>query len=63
MRGRRSYQCGRLRAKPLAPPNVSRPMEQQQVPDTRLWMVAFLAVALVMIVAALAWQEFGPPIR
>ena len=38
-------------------------MEQQQVPDTRLWMVAFLAVALVMIVAALAWQEFGPPIR
>jgi hypothetical protein len=38
-------------------------MEQQQVPGTRLWMAAFLALALTMILAALAWQSFGPPIR
>jgi hypothetical protein len=38
-------------------------MEQQQDPDTRLWTVAFLAFALMMIVSALAWQAFGPPIR
>jgi len=48
---------------PLAPRNVSRAMEQQQVPDTRLWMVAFLGLALTMIVAAIAWSAFGPPIR
>jgi hypothetical protein len=38
-------------------------MEQQQVPDTRPWMVVFVAVALAMIAAALAWQAYGPPIR
>ena len=38
-------------------------MEQQHVPDTRLWMVAFLGLALTMIVAAIAWSAFGPPIR
>ena len=38
-------------------------MEHQQVPDTRPWMVAFLGLALAMIVAALAWQAYGPPIR
>jgi hypothetical protein len=38
-------------------------MEHQQAPDTRLWMVAFLGLALAMIGAALAWQAFGPPIR
>jgi len=38
-------------------------VEHQQVPDTRLWMAAFLALALTMILAALAWQLFGPPIR
>jgi hypothetical protein len=37
-------------------------MEQQQVPDTRLWMAAFLGLALTMIVAAVAWLAFGPPI-
>jgi hypothetical protein len=43
--------------------NVSRAMEQQQVPDTRLWMAAFLGLALTMIVIALAWQAWGPPIK
>ena len=38
-------------------------VEQQQVPDTRLWMAAFLALALALIAAALAWQAFGPPIK
>jgi hypothetical protein len=38
-------------------------MEQQQIPDTRPWMAAFLGLALMMIGAALAWQAFGPPIR
>jgi type II secretory pathway component PulK len=37
-------------------------MEQHQVPGTRVWMAAFLALALTMIVAALAWSAFGPPI-
>jgi hypothetical protein len=47
----------------LAFPNVSAAVEHQQVPDTRLWMVVFLGLALAMIVAALAWQLLGPPIR
>jgi len=47
----------------LALPNVSAAVEHQQVPDTRLWMAALLALALAMILAALAWQLFGPPIR
>jgi hypothetical protein len=38
-------------------------MEHQQVPDTRLWMAAFLGLALTLILTALAWQAFGPPIR
>jgi len=38
-------------------------MEHRQTPDTRRWMVVFLAVALIMIAAASAWQVFGPPIR
>jgi hypothetical protein len=38
-------------------------MEHQQVPDTRRWMVAFLALALTMIAVALALQAFGPQIR
>jgi hypothetical protein len=37
-------------------------MEQQHVPDTGPWMAAFLGLALTMIVAALAWLAFGPPI-
>ena len=48
---------------PLAPRNVSPAMEQQQVPDTRPWVAAFLVLALTLIAAALAWQAFGPPIR
>jgi len=47
----------------LGPPNVVWSMEQQQVPDTRLWMAAFLGVALAMIAVALAWQAYGPPIK
>jgi hypothetical protein len=47
----------------LALSSVSRAVEQQQVPDTRLWMVAFLGLALAMIAAALTWEAFGPPIR
>jgi len=38
-------------------------MEHQQAPDTRRWMVAFLALALTMIAMGLALQAFGPPIR
>ena len=38
-------------------------MEQQQTPDTRLWMAAFLGLALMMIVTAVAWLAVGPPIR
>jgi hypothetical protein len=38
-------------------------MEHQQVPDTRLWMAAFLGLALTMIAIAIAWQTWGPPIR
>jgi hypothetical protein len=38
-------------------------VEHQQVPDTRLWMFVFLGLPLTMIVAALAWQLLGPPIR
>ena len=38
-------------------------VEHQQIPDTRLWMAAFLGVALTMIVVALGWLAFGPPIR
>jgi len=38
-------------------------VEHQQVPDTRRWMVAFLALALTMIAVAVAVQAFGPPIR
>ena len=49
-------------AQPFAATGVSQAMEQQQVPDTRLWMAAFLALAVTMIVAALAWLAFGPPI-
>jgi hypothetical protein len=37
-------------------------MEQQQAPDTRLWMIAFLAFALLLVVTALAWLAVGPPI-
>ena len=51
------------RTQPFAPRNVSPAVEQQQVPDTRLWMAAFLVLALALIAAALAWQAFGPPIR
>jgi hypothetical protein len=47
----------------LAPDDVSPAMEQQQAPDTRLWMAAFLGLALTMIVGALAWLAVGPPIR
>jgi len=46
----------------LAPDDVSPAMDQQ-APDTRLWMAAFLGIALTMIVAALAWLAVGPPIR
>jgi hypothetical protein len=52
-----------VRAQPLALPDVSRAMEQQQVPDTRPWMAAFLVLALTMIAIAIAWQAYGPPIR
>jgi hypothetical protein len=38
-------------------------VEQQQVPDTRLWMAAFLGLALAMITGALALWTFGPPIK
>jgi hypothetical protein len=38
-------------------------MEHQQAPDTRLWMVAFLALAVLMIVTAITWLAVGPPIR
>ena len=38
-------------------------MEQQQLPDTRPWMAAFLGLALMMVVAAVALLAFGPPIR
>jgi hypothetical protein len=38
-------------------------MEQQQVPDTRLWMLAFLGLALAMILVALGWLTWGPPIH
>ena len=38
-------------------------MEQQQAPDTWLWIAAFLGLALTLIAAALAWSAFGPPIR
>jgi hypothetical protein len=27
------------------------------------WMIAFLAISLVMIAAGLGWLAFGPPIR
>jgi hypothetical protein len=35
---------------------------EQHAEDTTLWMVLFLAVAILMIVAGLAWMAFGPPI-
>jgi len=38
-------------------------MEQHQAPDTRLWMLAFLGLAVMMIVTAIAWLAVGPPIR
>jgi hypothetical protein len=38
-------------------------MEHQQLPDTRLWMAAFLGVALTMILGAIAWLAIGSPIR
>ena len=60
MRGRRSYQRRRNLWRSRA---SQRAMEHQQVPDTRRWMVAFLALALTMIAVALALQAFGPQIR
>jgi hypothetical protein len=36
---------------------------EQQVPDTRLWMVAFLGLAFAMVAVAVAWLAVGPPIR
>jgi len=60
VRGRRSYQRRRNLWRSRA---SHRAVEQQQVPDTRRWMVAFLALALTMIAVAVAVQAFGPPIR
>jgi hypothetical protein len=33
---------------------------EQHAEDTTIWMVVFLAVAILMIVAGLAWMAFGP---
>jgi ABC-type dipeptide/oligopeptide/nickel transport system permease subunit len=38
-------------------------MEHRQVPDTWPWIVAFLGLALTMIVAAFALLAFWPPLR
>jgi hypothetical protein len=35
----------------------------QHAEDTTIWIVLFLAVAMLMIVAGLGWLAFGPPIR
>ena len=35
---------------------------EQQAEDTTIWMVLFLAIAILMVFAALAWMAFGPPI-
>lgn len=35
---------------------------EQRVEGTTIWIAAFLAVALLMIVAGLGWMAFGPPI-
>jgi hypothetical protein len=35
----------------------------ERAEDTRVWMAAFLAIALVMIAAGVGWLAFGPPIR
>jgi hypothetical protein len=31
--------------------------------DTRMWIVAFLVVAVVMIATGVGWLAFGPEIR
>jgi hypothetical protein len=36
-------------------------MEQQRADGTGIWIAAFLAVALVMIVLGVGWLAFGPP--
>jgi hypothetical protein len=35
----------------------------EPIEDTRAWMIVFLMIALVMIVAGVGWLAFGPPIR
>jgi len=35
----------------------------EPIEDTRAWMIVFLVIALVMIVAGVGWLAFGPPIR
>jgi len=35
----------------------------EPIEDTRAWMIAFLMIALVMIVAGVGWLAFGPPIH
>jgi hypothetical protein len=36
---------------------------EARVEGTGIWIAAFLAVALVMIVLGIGWLAFGPPIR
>jgi hypothetical protein len=38
-------------------------VREQRAERTGIWMAAFLAVALVMIVVGVGWLAFGPPIR
>jgi hypothetical protein len=37
-------------------------MLDERPADTTIWIVLFLAVALVMIVVGAAWLAFGPPL-
>jgi hypothetical protein len=34
----------------------------QQVHESRVWVVAFLAIALAMILIGGVWLAFGPPV-
>jgi hypothetical protein len=36
---------------------------QDRPEDTRPWMLVFLVIAVVMIMAGVGWLAFGPPIR
>ena len=35
---------------------------EQHAEDTTFWILAFLVVALLMVVAGVGWLLFGPPI-